>query len=51
MCESPPQGIEFIDHEDYLAVSTNEKYSQLLVPESGDPNFDTYESQQFQTKK
>ena len=43
-CNSLIGAMEFIDHEDYLSMTTNDKYIQLLVPESGNPKLDTYES-------
>lgn len=42
--------LNFINFEDFLGVGTNKGYSQIVVPGSGEPNFDTYESNLFETK-
>ncbi|CAK85691.1 unnamed protein product (macronuclear) [Paramecium tetraurelia] len=43
--------IDFIKHEDYLAMSTFDSYEQTVVPESGEAFFDTYEQPELQNKK
>ena len=43
--------IKFINFEDYLSIGTNLGYSQILIPGSGEANFDTFENNPFQTKK
>ncbi|CAD8184620.1 unnamed protein product [Paramecium pentaurelia] len=43
--------IDFIKHEDYLSMSTFDSYEQTVVPESGEPFFDTYEQPDLQNKK
>lgn len=35
--------IAFIKHEDYMGVATYKGYEQIIVPESGDPFYDTFE--------
>lgn len=42
--------LKFIDYEDFLGVGTNKGYSQIVVPGSGEPNFDTYEHNLFENK-
>lgn len=42
--------MKFIDFEDFLGIGTNKGYSQIIVPGSGEPNFDTYENNPFETK-
>lgn len=42
--------LKFIDFEDFLGIGTNKGYSQIIVPGSGEPNFDTYENNPFETK-
>ncbi len=42
---------KFINFEDYMAVGTSAGYSQIVVPGSGEANFDTFENNPFQSKK
>lgn len=42
--------LKFINFEDFLGIGTNFGYSQILVPGSGEPNFDTYENNPYETK-
>lgn len=43
--------MKFINFEDYLGIGTNMGYSQIIIPGSGEPNFDTFENNPFETKK
>lgn len=44
------KSLKFINYEDFLGIGTNMGYSQIVVPGSGEPNFDSYESNPFETK-
>ncbi|KAG9393722.1 BING4CT (NUC141) domain [Carpediemonas membranifera] len=43
--------LEFCPHEDFLACGTAKGATFAVVPGSADPNFDSYESNPYQTKK
>ncbi len=45
------KSMKFINFEDFLGVGTNFGYSSLIIPGSGEANFDTFENNPFQTKK
>lgn len=45
-----PNSMQFINFEDFLGIGTNNGYTQLSIPGSGEPNFDTYENNPFESK-
>lgn len=44
------KNMKFVAFEDFLGIGTNFGYSSILVPGSGEANFDTFENNPYQTK-
>ncbi|XP_052869430.1 WD repeat-containing protein 46 [Anopheles cruzii] len=43
-------GLRFCPFEDILGVGTDKGFSSLIVPGAGEPNFDTFESNPYQSR-
>lgn len=48
---SPVSKVLFIPYEDVLGISHQNGYSSIVIPGSGEPNFDAFEANPFETRK
>ena len=43
--------LRFVPFEDVLGIGHSEGYSSVIIPGSGEANFDAYEANPFESKK
>ena len=43
--------MQFVPFEDFLGLGLDSGFSSILIPGSGDPNFDSYENNPYATKR
>lgn len=43
--------MKFVPFEDFLGLGLDTGFSNILIPGSGDPNFDSFENNPYATKK
>ena len=53
--ESPEHSVitdaKFVPYEDFLGVGLDGGYQSIIIPGAGEPNFDAFEANPYQTKK
>ena len=49
--QTKTKSMKFINFEDFLGLGTLQGYSSIVVPGSGEANFDSFENNPYQTKK
>jgi U3 small nucleolar RNA-associated protein 7 len=49
--QTKAKNLKFVNFEDFLGIGTNLGFSSVLIPGSGEANFDTFENNPYQTKK
>jgi U3 small nucleolar RNA-associated protein 7 len=45
------KAVKFLPFEDVMAIGHDQGYSQIVIPGSGEPNFDAFEANPFATTK
>jgi len=49
--QTKTSSIDFVPYEDYLGIGTNKGFSQIVVPGSGEANFDSFSNNPYETAK
>lgn len=48
---APVSSLKFVPFEDVLGIGHAQGYSSIVIPGSGEANFDAFEANLFETKK